>query len=505
MVSIYEVLTALLIVLAIMAILWWTIFRITKSLQKSALIVAVFFILFFSFGHVLPAIGNVILKIGVDIRSQLMYEITLKLYLLLILWIVVFLVFLFLINRVQSDMTLTSTFMNVTSIALLILIVFQSTQDFLILEKPIQKMVNDSINASVLDNQDPIQQTNPSEGEKPNIYYIILDGYGRNDIFNKYYEFDNKELLTYLMDNGFYIADESHSNYAHTALSLSSSLNMQYLDYVADQLGRTSNNPFPVIQLIQNSRLEKYLSDQDYTTVGFETGYGSTELKSADKYFSPGKTLTTFQSELINLTPLRIWLHDFLYDTHRRRILYTFNHLPTAIQSSQPTFVFAHITSPHTPFVFGPNGEKDHPDMEYSIRGPNAFTELAGQDEYIRRYRNQVIYLNILLRAAIDQILSQNGGNAVIVIQADHGPGSMLDWGSVENTNIEERMSILNAYYFPDQDYSNLYPGITPVNSFRVILDQYLGTDLGKLEDRSFFSLMATWYDLIEVEFKPNH
>ena len=82
----------------------------------------------------------------------------------------------------------------------------------------------------------------------------------------------------------------------------------------------------------------------------------------------------------------------------------------------------------------------------------------------------------------------------------------MLDWRSVENTNIEERMSILNAYYFPDQEYSHLYPDITPVNSFRIILDQYLGTNLGLLEDRrSYFSLMETPYDFVDVTSEVNN
>jgi hypothetical protein len=38
----------------------------------------------------------------------------------------------------------------------------------------------------------------------------------------------------------------------------------------------------------------------------------------------------------------------------------------------------------------------------------------------------------------------------------------MVDWNSPANTNFRERMSILNAYYFPDGDYAALYPGITP-------------------------------------------
>jgi len=46
--------------------------------------------------------------------------------------------------------------------------------------------------------------------------------------------------------------------------------------------------------------------------------------------------------------------------------------------------------------------------------------------------------------------------------------------------------SILNAYYFPDQDYSDLYDSISPVNSFRVVLNRYLGAAYPILEDLTF-------------------
>jgi hypothetical protein len=48
----------------------------------------------------------------------------------------------------------------------------------------------------------------------------------------------------------------------------------------------------------------------------------------------------------------------------------------------------------------------------------------------------------------------------------------------------------LNAYYFPDQDYRALYPSITPVNSFRVVFNQYFDADVELLEDKNYY---ATW------------
>ena len=39
-------------------------------------------------------------------------------------------------------------------------------------------------------------------------------------------------------------------------------------------------------------------------------------------------------------------------------------------------------------------------------------------------------------------------------------------------------MSILNAYYFPGGRYEGLYEAISPVNSFRVVLNTFFGAKL---------------------------
>ena len=49
------------------------------------------------------------------------------------------------------------------------------------------------------------------------------------------------------------------------------------------------------------------------------------------------------------------------------------------------------------------------------------------------------------------------------------------------------RFNILNAYYLPDIDIGILYPHITPVNSFRVVFNQYFGTDFELLKDKNYF------------------
>ena len=68
-----------------------------------------------------------------------------------------------------------------------------------------------------------------------------------------------------------------------------------------------------------------------------------------------------------------------------------------------------------------------------------------------------------------------------------------------EEKNLDERFSIMNAYYFPDKDYSSLYPSITPVNTFRVIFNKYFDENLPLLPDNNYFSTIYHPYEFIEV------
>ena len=107
--------------------------------------------------------------------------------------------------------------------------------------------------------------------------------------------------------------------------------------------------------------------------------------------------------------------------------------------------------------------------------------------------------MNVKLKRAIDTILVRSKRPTIIILQGDHGPGSMLDWKSAANTNMPERLSILSAYYFPDKQYDLLYDKITPVNTFRLIFHQYFGEAIGRFEDKSYFSVWNTPWDFIDV------
>ena len=64
---------------------------------------------------------------------------------------------------------------------------------------------------------------------------------------------------------------------------------------------------------------------------------------------------------------------------------------------------------------------------------------------------------------------------------------------------IEERLGNLNAVYFPNLDYNHMYETITPVNTFRIILNEYFDDEYELLQDKNFWSHSDKPYQYIDV------
>ena len=351
----------------------------------------------------------------------------------------------------------------------------------------------------------------------PDIYYIILDGYARADVLEKLYACDNSSFLDYLRNKGFRVCDRSRSNYSQTALSLASSLNYCYLDDLARQMGKAGSSRLALSHMIKHSRAGNFLQEHGYTSIALATGYALTEISTADTYLHPGFALTQFENALLNTTFVPTidyqlshswgsagnWLAGWRYDLHRKWILHTLDELGRIErEGDKPFFVFAHIMCPHPPFVFDKQGAPVNPPHHYSILDANEFIQQAGsggKQEYIAGYRRQLLFLDSKLEDTIEHILAASERPPVIILQADHGPGSEVDLYSPEKTNMEERMAIFNAYYLPGVQAATIPDDITPVNSFRVVFNSYFRTDLEILPNESYYSTWSEPYDFIRV------
>jgi len=349
----------------------------------------------------------------------------------------------------------------------------------------------------------------------PDIYLILLDAYARQDVLSTVFSYDNSPTLEALRELGFYVADESRANHAQTSLSLAALLNMDYVPALLPGADPDSVNREALWQLVQHSRVRAALEQLGYTSVAFATGLQGTEILDADVFLAPPslqsrlspRGLNAFESMLLEgsagraLTDLNLALPRFLPDTdypyqlHRERVNFAFDQLQRLPETAGPKFVIAHIIAPHPPFVFGPNGEPIGQTQPYTLGFERS---RISPDEYIQGYRHQIQYVDQRLLATVTAILKNSERPPIIIVQADHGPEGKHATVSYP----QQRMTILNALYLPNGGGEGLYSDITPVNTFRLILQHYFQGDIELLPDRVLYSEYRKPYDFIELTDK---
>jgi hypothetical protein len=324
---------------------------------------------------------------------------------------------------------------------------------------------------------------------KPDIYYIILDGYARADVLQKYYQYDNSQFTGFLESKGFQILEKSVSNYSYTFLSLPSSLNFDYLNYIAEKVGADSQDLRIPYEMIRDNRLVRLLKSAGYKFVHFNSTWGATQSNNlADLQIGYKRGL--FSDEYLRIlsqtTVLKVFdslIVEDLAATHR----YTFDTLSRAPFIKGPKFVFAHMVLPHHPFIFDREGN-----VKQNATMADQFLDggWASKDGYL----DQLIFVNRRMQSVIDSILSRSANPPLIIIQSDHGPQIP---GISGRELALARMGILTACYLPGGGDALLYPTMTPVNIYRLVLGYYFGADVPMLKDIAYYSEFSKPYKFL--------
>ena len=454
------------------SILLLVVHALVHNLQRAALVVTILLVLFFLYGHVYSFLKGINISGFYIFRHRTLAPIWLVLAGLGTWW------------ACQKKVNLLS-FTSVLNIAGIILVVMPMIQisSGLRIQGNAWRRAAQTGPASSLQAGASLNLQN-----KPDIYYIILDSYGRADILQKLYDYNNSDFLNSLKEKGFFVANCSQSNYAQTELSLSSSLNFNYLDALGNSFIPGNTDRSPLWPLIKHSALRKFLEAQGYKTIAFSTGYGWTEINDADIYLAPqigAWEMNPFQYMLLQTTAGRILLDakelslpNTPDDLTRRRTQFALGKLPVIPSITGPKFIFAHLLVPHS-FVFGPNGES----VAFDVSTMTA-------DIFKQGYIDQVRFINKQIENIVTTIIANSPIPPIIIIQGDHGP---------TGAGRAVRVSNLNIYYLPGHE-DLLYPTITPVNTFRVVLNAYFGQNLALLPDISRYSTYQDPYQFFEIE-----
>jgi hypothetical protein len=408
--------------------LWLIVRKILKNSNKSALIVAFGILIFFYFGYIQDGLEDVIDN---DIKTSF-------------LGIAATIVFIIFTAYIIKSKRIFDTIIKIANFAVIILILV------------------------VLVEIIPI-----ANAEKPNIYHLILDEYTDQEILDKKFGHDNQEFYDLLNDYGFIIPEKSFSVFDATDSELVTILNFNYPN-TKDGISTYEN-----YELLKDNNVMKKLSDEQYHIIETNSMMRWKDFKHVDEKICYNTNLinSEFFEQVLNKSIIRYFLEKYQENSRRDTIRCTFDELNkiTIAKYEKPIYVFSHIYVPHPPFLFDSNGN----DVSPKHRGIGGLQSWEDPEGYI----NQFIYATKEIKQIIENI-EKNDSEAIVILQGDTGTST----GLKIRTNLG-----MNEIY---QKHSNFYalkiPKLTevemiyPVNTYRIIFNNYFDTKYEYLEEKIF-------------------
>lgn len=462
------------------ATLLFLILKRFMLLHNAGLLTTIYVALFFSYGHLFEAMVLIAELFSVGIRFLLANYAAIYVGLLILI-----LVLMFLQKRHFPRIT---TFLNVMALTTFVIVAGNLIQAVSLVQGAAQNKLDNPALQNIR-----LPETEPDT--LPDIYYIILDGYSSNSHLLSHFGYDNSEFTDALESFGFYVAYDSVSNYTYTILSLSSSLNLSYIhEQVPEDTIAIDVMPFAVDNLV--ARNLQSLGYEYYVVAGGYFPYStiadvtidvdlSGELIYSGSGEEPPSMVSDYQQYLSRTTLLRMLDPSFgelvgEFNSWRGldRMEPQLDALANIAADDAPTVTFFHLLKPHLPVVMDREGNAFHWFDHY------ADVVTYRKNEHIH-FADQLMYINKRMLEVVESILEQSSEPPIIIIQGDHGSYLPFKRGREQYGNYP--IPILNAYYFPGQDYGRLRQDITPINSFRVIFDQYFNIGYDELPEHSYY------------------
>ncbi len=347
----------------------------------------------------------------------------------------------------------------------------------------------------------------PNTGDKPDIFLVVLDAYGRDDALRHYLGIDNRDFLRELEKRGFMVAQHSQSNYNQTLLALSSMLNGAFIQDLPIPTG--SKEPIAVAPWIASSRLRAIWEKHGLRTVNVPSATTVTEIATADWIVSdpnpvPKGTLAPLELLLVDRSPLSLLpKRQFSEeDRHREAIEFAFDSLPRVASQTFPKFVLAHLLVPHPPFLFDADGQPvDSPTTVGALEDGSDLLRHLSKDEYRRRYAGQLAFANRKMLEAVDGIRKHSKRPVAIILLGDHGSRLNTDFRSMAKTDPGESSRILMAVSLPGMTEAEkkTVDTLSPVNVLRFVLSARFGENLPLLPNRGWFSTFSDAFAFLEV------
>jgi hypothetical protein len=353
----------------------------------------------------------------------------------------------------------------------------------------------------------------------PNIYHIILDAYTNKDALEEVYNYDNREFYNYLSGKGFIVFEKSFSTYPSTLFSVTSMLNLGNLFLNDHTVFRGDNK-------LKESQLEIRLNENHVWDKFTQNGYNiylwsnGALIDYRSKYIKKILNSDTlnyfiFPTTCLAQTPIKHSLNNLflskIYQLHIRGIQASLNGLRTAKAKYGETnnIFYAHILSPHAPYVFDENGECS---QEQSFEGfliVKKLNILKDESQKAKnKYTNQIKAISKKISTVIDSILSEYENSKykpIIILHGDHGWPLYSENSKTIRSTIEKKVLTPNikayfgnlfALYIPSSWHGE-GKNVTFINLYRFILNKLFLEKYEYLTEKHFLNGNEIDHDLL--------
>jgi hypothetical protein len=341
---------------------------------------------------------------------------------------------------------------------------------------------------------------------KPDVYVIVLDAYANHMILDKYFHYDNQKFLNELIEQGFFVSDEySHSNYLLTDLTIPSFLNMDYVHNLVSSNSSEKLREEQLKKMASNNLVMQNFKEMGYQTIGIDSGWMGTRVSNiSDDYLCETSSQFRVLSLLRENTIIRILENairkdlnqkldsEFVYmgkvdvNHHKRqKVMCNFSELNSIPgKFSEPIFVYFHVLSPHTPWVFDENG-KPPLQMVDSITPDIKKRQIA--------YVKEMEFINKKVIENTNKIILESKTEPIIIILSDHGTRIKADELTKDEKDIIGYGNLMAVYLPNDAEHSNYET--TPVNIFRLVFNSYFNGSYEILENKVFYDFDEEFID----------
>ena len=317
------------------------------------------------------------------------------------------------------------------------------------------------------------------------VYWLLFDGYARDDVLDRYFGFDNSPFLEELENRGFTVNREAVTSFVTTNTSVPALMELENLGSADSAVVRsiTAN------RVLGDWRFEESTLARLFANIGYRIFELSS--KRSTSIFTRPFAISFYESTGLQLVPVRFqpWRQQPSIGLIKNL------ELTTEHSTEQDVFVFSYNFQPHPPYLYSSAGAT----IGSVLLEPNARTR---QNEWEDKegYVGQLQFVNARLLDSVDRILESSPVPPLIIILSDHGPMSNGSEGVFSAPAREalfyERIPILSAVRLPEPcPRTERHESNNSQNIFRMVLNSCFGTDLPLEPNDVYWGSIDFWSD----------